>query len=190
MASKAQQRRLKNGAHRNGKPASSVSVSTPRWDQGATGPANRVGLVTEGRGDIDPTTGSKVNPNDVHGARRVDMLEVYHGRGWISDRGYSAGEVLRDAWTATQRSKGMDYSAVRVDSSPKPDANIDMQIERVSRYHAVASRIAKGDERILDAVVGEGRALSHLKEYRHLNHDKGKAHLREALDRLADAMDK
>jgi hypothetical protein len=152
------------------------------------GAANRIGLVTEQRGHVDADTGETINPNGVKGVRRVDMLEVYHQRGWITDKGYTAGEALRDAWSMVHRAKGTDYTAVRVDSSSKPDAQVAILIDRVSRYHAVARRIAKGDEEILACVVEEGRAIAHLRQYRGAAHDAGKRHLCAALDRLALAM--
>lgn len=180
--------RLKTGTRDLAKPKGAVSLSSPKWDQGATGQANRQDLVTEERGDRDPDTGKVINPNGVKGVRRVDMLETYHQRGVISDRGYTAGEALRDAWAGTQRSRGTDYSAPIVDSTSKPDAHIGIQIDRVSRYLDVSKRIAPQDKAILTAVVSEGRAIAHLLEYRGLSHDRGKVHLREALERLADAM--
>ena len=179
-------RKLKNGTNAKAKPKGQVSLA--RWDQGAMGAANRIGLVTEQRGHVDADTGETINPNGVKGVRRVDMLEVYHQRGWITDKGYTAGEALRDAWSMVHRAKGTDYTAVRVDSSSKPDAQVAILIDRVSRYHAVARRIAKGDEEILACVVEEGRAIAHLRQYRGAAHDAGKRHLCAALDRLALAM--
>lgn len=180
--------KLKKGTRDLAKSKGRVSLASPRWDQGAMGPANRIGLKTEGRGPRDAKTGKVVNPNGVKGVRRVDMLEIYHGRGWISDRGYTAGEQLRDAWAATQKGKGMDWSAERVDSTSRPDATIDIQVERVSRLAQVTRCIQSGDEGILWAVVGEGRAIGHMPRYRAERHDEGRQHLCGALDRLADAM--
>ena len=180
--------RLKHGTCIKAQKRGDVSLAKPRWDQGATGQANRVGLVSEARGDVDPDTGERVNPNGVKGVRRVDMLEVYHQMGRISDAGFTAGEALRDAWTATQRSKGTDYAATRVDSTSKPDAHIDIQIDRMSDYLAVSKHIIKSDRAILAAVVGDGRTVAHLKQYQRENLSQGMAHLRAALDRLAVAM--
>lgn len=188
MAAKRKRAKLKNGTRRDlVKPASAVSLSPPRWDQGATGPANRIGLVTEERGALDPDKG-RVNPNGVKGARRVDMLEIYHARGWISDRGYTAGETLRDAWAGTQRGKGMDYTAERVDSTPKPDASIDIQIDRVSRLVSLSKRIHPDDHDIIYTVAYEQRPIAHLRQYRGRNHEAGKRHLFSAFERLADAL--
>jgi len=180
--------KLKSGTNAKAQARGDVSLAQPRWDQGATGQANREGLVSEARGEVDPDTGKKVNPNNIKGMRRVDMMEVYHRRGWISDRGYTAGEALRDAWMATQRGKGTDYAATRVDSTAKPDAHIDIQIDRVSRLISVSSLIPADDVSIVFAVACDGHAISRLKCYHGINHERGKAHLRAALDRLATTL--
>lgn len=178
--------RLKVGTNANAKPKEEVTLA--RWDGGATGPANRVGLVKEPRGTINPETGQISNPNNIIGMRRVDVLELYHRRGVISDRGLTAGEKLRDAWAGTMRGKGGDLSDIRVDRTAKADDQIDIRIERISKYHAIAKLIPNADKKLLIAVVGEGHTIAWLKQYRGGKLDKGKAHLRAALDRLADAM--
>lgn len=186
MAKSKRKARLKRGTKDLAKPKSQVSLS--RWDQGASGVANRVGLVTEDRGDTDPESGKKINPNGIRGVRRVDMLEVYGNRGWITKRGLSAAEALRNAWEATQRGKGADLSDVRVDRTPKPDASIDVQIDRVSLLVGISRLVPKEDRDIIFAVACEGRAVGHLRQYRGSNHDLGKSHLHEATERLAEKL--
>ncbi len=185
---KARGAKLKHGTKVNAKPKSEVSLSQPRWDQGAAGQANRLGLVTEERGDVDADTGKTINPNGVRGVRRVNMLEVYFKRGVISRRGYTAGEALRAAWDATMQGKGSDISDVRVDRTPKADAAIDIRIDRLSRLLLISKHVPTCDIGIVFAVVCEGRAIGHLPMYRHRRHDAGKRHLFAALERLAAAM--
>ena len=73
MAAKRKKRaRLKPGSGYKAQHRSKVSLGpSTTWDKGADGPANRIGLVIEDRGDTDPTTGKKINPNGVKGARRA-----------------------------------------------------------------------------------------------------------------------
>ena len=171
--------RLKSGTRVTAQPASQVSLA--RWDRGAMGQANRIGLVTEERGHID-ANGDRQNPNGIFGSRRVDMLETYAARGVISPRGYTAGEALRDAWCQTQRSKGVDWSSTRVDSTPKPGSFTAIMIDRVSKYDSIHRLVAREDARILAAVCEDGAAITVLPEYRALNYEAGKAHLRRALE--------
>lgn len=157
------------------------TVAPAPWDLGATGIANRAGLVVE---DVEPQS----NPNRVKRARRVDMLETYFRRGWIDHRQFTAGEALRNAWEHTERSPGIDLAQERVDSSPKPDHAITIQIDRLAKYLKVSGKVDPADARILFAVACCGTGVSALREYRGYNHEKGKLHLAEALDRLASKM--
>ena len=166
-----------------------VDVKLARWDQGAMGPANRIGLVQEDRGETDPNTGKKINPNGVKGVSRYDMMKVYHKRGILSDRAYTAGERLRNAWDETQRSKGVDLADERVDSTSKPDAAIAIMIDRVSRLSRLSRMIAPEDRQIIEAVAYEERPVSHLPKYRAHNHAKGIEHMKAAFERLADKME-
>ena len=179
-------KRLKPGTSPTAKPKAAVSLApAPSWDMGATGPANRVGLVVEPRGEIDPATGKQVNPNGVKGARRVDMLEVWRNRGVITQSGFAAAEALRNAFEATQRAPGWPDNE-RVQSSPKPDHAVTIQIERLSRYHDLARRVAVQDRAIIAACVLYPGIPARLPQYRGRRYAEGLAHLRAALDRLAN----
>lgn len=175
------------------KPRSAVSLAPSPWDFGATGPANRAGLEIEDAADIDPETGEVINPNNVKRARRVDMLGVWHRRGWITTAGFNAAEALRDAFEATQRAPGWPDND-RVQSSPKPDHAVTIQIDRLSRYHAVARLIITADMPIITAcVLDRGgpdrvRNRSGVQVYIGETMRDGYKHLADALDRLAKAM--
>lgn len=181
MTSKAAKR--KSGRKRNN------PVSLPAWDHGAMGAANRHGLVVEERGEVDARTGKMQNPNGVTGVRRVDMLEVYHKRGWISQEGYSAARLLSMAWLNTEKGKCAPWLRERVDSSPKPDAAIAIQIDRMSALIRVSRLVPAEDERIVSCVCYDGNAIGYLREYRGSRHEAGKAHLRMALDRLYERIE-
>lgn len=125
---------------RGGMGKSKRPVTLPAWDFGASGPANRAGLVQEDAFDQ--------NPNRVKRARRVDMLERWHKLGKISTAGYNAAEKLRDAFEATQRAPGWPDND-RVQSSPKPDHAVTVQIDRLSKYHDIARHIAREDRHVI-----------------------------------------
>ncbi|WP_423209061.1 hypothetical protein E2976_17575 [Paracoccus yeei] len=163
-----------------------ISLAPGLWDHGADGQANRRGLVVEERGEIDAKTGKMQNPNGVTGARRVDLLEFWHNRGTISDDGYTAAKALRSAFEATMKGKPALPDNDRVQSSPKPDQAIDIQIDRVSRFHAVMRHVAERDRTIVSACVLHGQHPSRV--YGALRTREGLAHLRDALDRLADCI--
>lgn len=192
MASKSRRRtKLKKGTNAKAQPRALVSVASSPWDMGATGPANRAreSRIEDGVDpEVDPDTGEVKtrNPNGVKRRVFYDMLDVYYRRGWITKRGFNAASALRDAWQRTEQGQGNDWSKERVDSTPKPDAAVAVQIDRMSALVAITRHIPPEDHSILLTVACEGHAIGRLRQYRGMNHDKGKRHLHDALERLAD----
>lgn len=163
-----------------------LSLVPEPWDHGADGPANRKGLVKEERGEMDPDTGKVKNPNGVTGVRRVDLLEFWRNRGTISQEGYTAGMALRLAFDATMKGKPALPDNDRVQSSPKPDHAVTIQIDRVSRFHSVMRHVEAQDKKIITACVLHGEHPARV--YGSLRSREGLEHIREALDRLADSL--
>lgn len=177
--------RKRGGAKgRNAAPVSAVTVT--QWDHGATGPANRIGLVTEPAIDADPVTGQVANPNGIKRARRVDMLEIWHKQGAITTEGFNAAEKLRDAFEATQRAPGWPDND-RVQSSPKPDHAVTIQIDRISAFNAINRHVVADDRSIISACVLH-RHTPAVAGYKGRAYQAGLDHLRDALDRLARAI--
>lgn len=164
----------------------SVTLVIPPWDHGATGQANRIGLVVEERGEVNPATGKVTNPNRVTGVRRVDLLAFWWGRGTISTGGYNAAVALRNAYDDTLRGPPALPENDRVQSSPKPDQSIDIRITRISRFSTLMRRVADEDREIVSACVLDGHHPSRV--YGALRTKDGFQHLRDALDRLHAAI--
>lgn len=183
---KARSRALSASARGGAAKRKPATVTLAEWDTGATGEANRRNLVIEDAADIDPETGKIINPNNVKRARRVDMLEVWHKRGTITTAGYNAAECLRDAFEATERAPGWPDND-RVQSSPKPDHAVTIQIDRLSRYHGIAKLVRRDDWPIINACVLHHGAPSSI-GYKGRRYQAGLDALRDALDRLAAAM--
>jgi hypothetical protein len=188
---KGKERKLQHGTKATAKARGAVRLAPEPWDKGADGPAarQRESEVVEGIDpEVDPDTNEvkRRNPNGVKRRVFYDMLDVYYRKGWITRRGYNAGADLRGAWEQTERSGG--YLQERVDSTPKPDKAIAMQIDRVSALVSITRRIPREDWRIVVTVACEKNAIGRLPEYRGRNHEAGKAHLYSALERLADRM--
>ncbi len=170
------------------KPKQAPYCPPTAWDAGAMGQANRLNLVTEDAGDQDPDTGKVVNPNGVKRMRRVDMIEVWFRRGIISAAGYNAARQLRNAFEATQRAPGWPDND-RVQSSPKPDHAVTIQIDRLSRYAAVAKHVHPLDKNIIDACVIRSSPPRFVYPYlTGRRHHEGLALLAQALDRVANSL--
>ena len=178
-------------AIRRAKKTRPVSVPPTPWDHGATGPANRIGLAVEERGEVDPHTGRMVNPNRVTGVRRVDMLAFWLRSGTLTAAQVNAAERLRDAYEMTLRQRPCLPENDRVQSSPKPDETVAIQVAAMSRFAAMMAHVRREDREIVTTCVLEGRHPSWLVQYRNLpgsgsrmRSDAGFAHLRGALDHL------
>lgn len=169
----------------HGRASKPVTVPAAPWDFGAKGQANQRDLVIEDAAEMTPE-GRSANPNGVKRARRVDMLERWHRLGKISTAGYNAAEKLRNAFEQTERAPGWPDND-RVQSSPKPDHAVTIQIDRLGKYHQHAKHVSPEDRDIIWHCVLQGGIPSGLRRYR-WNPGKGIAALREALDRVAASM--
>lgn len=163
-----------------------VTLAATPWDHGATGAANRVGLVVEERGEVDAATGKVTNPNGVTGVRRVDLLDFWHGRGSISTGGMNAAKILRAAYERTLCGPPALPDNDRVQSSPKPDHAIDIQIDRLSGFERIMRLVADEDREIVTVCVLDGGHPGRV--YGGPRNTEAFAHLRSALDRLHEAM--
>lgn len=186
-------RKLKFGS-RQGQSRAPITLAPTTWDMGADGKANRHGLEQEDAVEVDPETGKKSNPNGIVRMRRVDMIEVWHRKRVISTDGYNAAEKLRDAFERTQCAPGWP-EAERVDSSPKPDHAVTLQITRLSRYHSIARCVHPDDWAIIDHCVLHGgipatMRIKGARPYHGENSGAGLQALSAALDNLARAMER
>lgn len=183
--SKAKKKALRaNNARRSASMRGKVSL--PQWDHGAMGQANRAGLVIEERGEVDSGTGKRVNPNGVTGVRRVDLLEFWRNRKSITEGGYQAAVRLRDAYEATMCAKPSLPDNDRVQSSPKPDHAVSIQIDRISRFERMMRQVRQQDRQIISACVLDGKHPGALSQFKGERCREGFIHLRDALDYLSD----
>lgn len=168
-----------------------VSLPQPEWDMGTGTAAQRAGLVIEDARWWDEDRQRWVNPNGVKRARRINLCETYHRKGWLTARQFSASEALVTAWEATMKSPPA-IKKVQVDTFPKPDAHIAILIDRISRFHAVMGKVGRDDRELIVHVVLDNRVPTTLPAYAHCKgrrYREGIDALAAALEALADAMD-
>jgi hypothetical protein len=182
--------KLRSGTRIIAQPVANVSIAPAPWDTGARGPANRARHArVEDAIDADPETGEVRNPNGVKHIRYVDMLEIWYRDGMLSAAAFNAAERLRDAFEATQQAPGWPDND-RVQSSPKPDHAVTIQIDRLSRFHAVNRLVPPADRPMIEAcVLGNHTPMWAFREYRD-SPTAGIYALAAALERLAKAMDR
>ena len=171
------------------KPVTLSAAPTPadRWASPPDTPAQRAGVVIEPACWTDPETGAQMNPNNVKRFRRIDMAESYHKRGKLDLRQFEAAKSLRDAWEATQRTAPA-IKAIQVDSSPKPDAHVAIQIDRASELSAISKHIPAESKAVIDMVVFSNHSVAHHPAYRNRNLAKGMRLLQSGLDAVAEGL--
>lgn len=181
-------RKLKPGTRKTFKNSPAPTIIPFPWDKGADGAANRDGLIAEQAVDADPETGEIQNPNAVTRYRRVDLLEKWMREDRISLAGWTAGMQLRLAYEATQKAPGWPDND-RVQSSPKPDHAVTIQIDRLSAFAKIYRHVPPADRPIIDACVLHGKTPAGA-GYRNGRYHMGFTALRSALDRLATDVDR
>lgn len=128
-----------------------VTVAPIPWDQGASGAANQINLVTEDRAQIDLETGKASNPNGIKGRRRAPWVETYRKQGKLTPEQYAAalrlyacyqGNAERDPLAALGLPKGggcNDPLAVLVD--------------RRREFYAMAAKIPRSSRPAIEHAV-------------------------------------
>lgn len=176
--------KLKSGTRQYGKPKNAVSVAPCPWDMGADGPANRVGLVKENRGEVDHETGQRMKHNGVVGVRRLSVAGRYLAHGLLTRRQFEAADQLRKAWEQKDRSPPA-IAEVKVDHSPKPDDRTAIIVDRATAYVRVSRFVPKQYAAYINHVARDDRHIGSMAGYRRKVYmDR----LRKGLDMLADNM--
>jgi len=171
--------KLKNGTRVRSQPKQEISLAN--WDQGAMGPANRIGLVTEDRGDRDVNTGKVVNPNGVKGVRRQDRVRELIPR--LTMRQHQAAQEIQNAYSCNDMLSSGSELKEQVDSSPKPDAAIAAQVAGQSRVGRAMRGVLVAHKALVHDICWHNRRWEQI-EHRH-----GPLYLdrfRNAMDRAAD----
>lgn len=130
----------KKGKGKKGKDRPAPTMPETPWDQGATGPANLIGLVTEERGEVDLTTGKRINPNQVFGKRRMPMFMRMFRQGQIDASHAAAAERLYAAWAGHPTRDPLAAIGGRVDGGQCDDANV-LLIDRQREFFLLKGMI-------------------------------------------------
>lgn len=165
-----------------------VANRVVRGDMGATGQAMRHGLVQEGVTHIDDEGNLQESPNSMKRMRRIDLVEMYARKGVLNQRQVSAAKRLTNAWEGTMKTPPA-IKEIQVDSSPKPDAFIDIHIDRVSKFTSVMKHVDTQYREIIDCVVLNNNIPAWLPKFRGPQYQRGIRHMQEALTELADNLD-
>ena len=145
-------------------------VTLPQYngDHGTGTPAATKGTL------VVPIKGS---PNKMARRQRADAYK----RITLTMRQGQAAQAIRDAYCRVDMLSSGGPLKERVQSSPKPDQTIDVQVAAQSRLHHVLKPIKRADRPIVDHVLWHNKPLRALK-----NSPRCAARLRVALDMVAN----
>lgn len=124
------------------------------------------------------------NPNHMARRLRVERIEDMMRRKQITMRQYQAGKELRDAWCGVEKLSSGGELKERVQSSPKPDATIDVQTDAISRYKYVMDAVPGNMRYVVEHVCFDNLPLHMLGGISGMH----SANLKVALDLVANKM--
>jgi hypothetical protein len=127
--------------------------ATP-WDQGATGPANLDGMVTQERGDMDLTTGKRINPNRVFGKVRMPIFMRYMRQGRITPEHAAAAQRIYAAYAGHPTRDPLAAITDRVDGGGTPDPNVAL-IDQRREFYQIKAMIPVRCWKVVEHVVVE-----------------------------------
>ena len=131
------------------------------WDHGATGPANRLGLIEEAATEIDPETGREMkNPNRVTRMRRRPWVDAYVLQGKLTIAQASIARELRDAAEGARIADPLAALRGQIDRqsrAPDPQA---AAFDARRKFHRMWRRVPDFAKPVVEAVVVEDRPVS------------------------------
>ena len=119
----------------------------------------------------------KSDPNRRAYRQRVDA----YTRIDMTMRQRQAARAIRDAYCRAEMCSSGGPLKERVQSSPKPDATIDLQVAAISQLHHVMAAVSKADRPIVEHVLWANRPLRALTGFPRCGE-----RLRDTLDRVAN----
>ena len=149
--------RLKIGTSIRPQKTGEVSLAPSPWDMGASGPANREGLVREGRPFVDPETGQESNPNGIHGMRRQTWVDRYVRNGTLTTR---QANVARALYAASQGKLRQDpLSALRIDRTGEVNDPQAASVDARRDFHRMWAMVPEYAKAVVERVVLEDRPV-------------------------------
>ena len=155
----------------------SLSPAPLKGDHGTGTAAAIAGTV------LTPLTDERGNnPNNIGRRRRENVLDTIN----LSMRQFQAGDEIARAWSAVEKLSSGGELKERVQSSPKPDETIDIQVEAMSRLEHAMRAVPSAMRYVVEHVCWHNLPLARLPDKSpHGNHS---ANLKVALDLVANKL--
>ena len=160
-----------------------LTLAPAPWDHGATGRANKRGLVTEEA--VDPQADKdSPNPNRVTRKRRVEWIEAYTKKGWLDGRQYTIAIALRDAAEGARNADPLAAFGNKIDRAAGCPDPLAVAYDRRRRFHDMWPLVPPHTRFVVEWVVIDNKPLGGIPGAR----GSGPA-IRRHLDRLCAGLD-
>ena len=131
-----------------------VTLPPAPWDHGATGPANRHGLIVEAATEADPVTGKDVpNPNGVTRARRRSWVDTYLLQGKLTIAQANIARELRDAAEGVRNADPLAALGNRIDRDTGPADPQGAAYDARRKFHAMWPLVPVWAQFVIEVVV-------------------------------------
>lgn len=143
-------KKLKNGTHYKAQAKNKITLPAFNGDHGTGTTLATMGTIIE-----EITNDEGRNPNNVARRRRVEAIDAMRG---LSMRQWQAAREIRDAYCQCEKLSSGSPLKEQVDSSPKPDETIAIQVDAQSRLHRAMAGVPSGIPRkIVEAICWENK---------------------------------
>lgn len=167
-------------SRKSGRRRKSVSVApTPFGGDHGTGTAAAVAGTSLQA--IKDEKGS--NPNNMGQRTRKIIIKDMLSRGTLTMRQFQAAEAIQTAYLSVQRLSSGGPTSERVQSSPKPDMAVTIQVGANSRLVHVMKAVKQMDRGLVEAVCWHNQPLRSAIRGGYV---RGYVRFRAALDAAAD----
>lgn len=124
------------------------------------------------------------NPNNKGRLCETDQLA---NMDFLSMRQYQAGMEIRNAWCGVEKLSSGSPLAEQVDSTPKPDATMAIQIDAQSRLVNVMRAVPPAQRDVIEHVCYHNKPITQIIGKGRQHYDR-RAEFQVALDLVADQM--
>lgn len=124
------------------------------------------------------------NPNNMGQRQRVNVIDRLVQRDLLTMRQHQAANEIQEAYCRVQMLSSGSELKEQVQSSPKPDATIAVQIAAQSRYFKAMEKVRKSDREIIEHVCCLNLPVMMLARGRHAV--RRYQRMRKTLDDVAD----
>lgn len=138
--------------------AAPITMPEVPWYQGADGPANRIGLVDQERGEVDLATGKVINPNRVFGKVRMPVFMRMMRQKRITPEHAAAAQRLYAAYAGHPTRDPLAALGEQVDRGDADDPMVAI-VDRRREFYQLKAMVPLQSWPVVEHVVIEDKPI-------------------------------